>query len=243
MIRCLIIDDEPQARKLLATYISEINDFEVVATLSNALVAYQLLKDESIDLVFLDINMPKLNGIEFLKTLANPPLVILTTAYSEYALEGYDLNIVDYLLKPISLKRLIISIEKAKLRLKQNYSVPISQNLSNKEFFFIKVDGKMVRILLEEVLYIEGMQNYVNFYMVTEQNYITFSKMKIMENELGHQNFLRVHKSFIINTQLIKEIKGNVIVLESRKVIKEIPIGLQFKNAVLDFIYTNGISK
>lgn len=242
MIRCLIVDDEPQARKLLTTYLSEITGFEIVGVFQNAILAYEFLKSNPVDLLFLDVQMPKLSGIEFLKTLKDPPLVILTTAFSDYALEGYDLSIVDYLLKPISFHRFIKAVDKVKQRMENGNFLRLDDSLPTKKFVFIKVNGKMVRMQINEIVYVEGMQNYVNIFLLNGQNYITFSKMKFMEQELNSSGFLRVHKSYLIQTSFIKEIKGNVIVLDYEDNCKEIPIGLQFKNKIAEYVRSNGLS-
>ncbi|KAA9356428.1 response regulator transcription factor [Larkinella humicola] len=228
-IHCLIVDDEPIARDIIQTYCSHFPNLKVVASCSNALEAKAELQKQPIDLLFLDINMPVLNGISFLKTLRNQPQVIFTTAYKEYAVDAFDLSAIDYLLKPFSLERFMVAVDKALERLQPN---PVSiQEITEKnteDYLFVKTDGKIYKIFYSDLLYAEASGNYTK--IITMQNTIlpgmTFSSL---EELLPKSRFLRVHRSFLINKSKITHIEGNRIFIGKN----EIPIGSNYRDGFL----------
>lgn len=209
----LIVDDEPLARNGMADYVAQVDFLQVVATAEDALEALQIIRKQSVDLILLDVNMPKLSGIDFLKMLDNPPLVILTTAYPSFALEGYQLNVLDYLVKPITFPRFLISMMKAKKQYDLLQKQPTKPTPTNEsQHFFIKSDGKVEKILHRELLFIESMQNYVQLY--TERGkFTTLLTLKSVADELPEPRFMRVHKSFIANLEKVLTIDGNQLVI------------------------------
>ncbi len=232
MIHCLIIDDEPLAIEVLETHLSHFDDLHLVGKCSNAMEANKLLEKEQIDLMFLDIHMPKISGIEFLKTLKNPPLVILTTAHQEFAMEGYELDVIDYLLKPISLKRLMKAISKVKERVE--ISIPSSQPKNN-DYFFVKADKKLLRINYDDIIYIEGLKDYVMIHLKSKR-VVTLQTMKHLEEHLKAYHFTRVHRSFIVNTNKISAISGQMLELLLPSGVKLIPIGKNYRDKLIELI-------
>ncbi|MEM8527792.1 MAG: LytTR family DNA-binding domain-containing protein [Bacteroidota bacterium] len=235
-IKCLVVDDEPLAARLIGKHIQQILQLELVASCWNALEAFEILKREQIDLIFLDIQMPVLNGIEFVKSLPNPPSVIFTTAYRDYAVESYELEVVDYLLKPITFTRFFKSINKYLSRLEQKQSpvsVPVAKNTSPSEtedFIYVNTNRKYVKVLFREVLYIESLKDYVRIH--TENQRIT-TKNKISELVEKLPNyFLRVHRSFVVNTRQISAYTVNNIEIGEA----EIPIGGSYKKELMAFL-------
>ena len=212
MIRCIIIDDEPLALNILETYIQRVSYLSLVAKCSsitkceNEVDAYDLLLNQSIDLIFCDIEMPGITGIEFIKSLKNIPCVIFTTAYWEYALEGFNLDVVDYLLKPVSFDRFLKAVNKAKSILNQQPTQNIHDHL------FVKEDYKLVKINHTDIFYIEAMKDYVKIY-TTDKTIVTHITMKRLEETLPADKFYRTHKSYIVKFDAIKSIDGNVIEL------------------------------
>lgn len=222
-MKCLIVDDEPQARKLLQTYLLSIPGCTITKVCRNAVEAYEVLQTEAIDALFLDIKMPIITGTDFLRSLKNPPLVVFTTAYDKYALEGYELNVVDYLLKPISLPRLLQAVEKIRSRLNEQKAAT-----STADHIFIKQDQKLLKILFNDILYVEGLQNYVKIHLAG-QIIIAGYTMKAFEEMLPAQQFIRIHRSYIIYLRAIKSIKGNMVELGA----VSLPIGLSYKEGLL----------
>jgi DNA-binding LytR/AlgR family response regulator len=196
MMNCVIIDDEPLAREGLASYVREVDFLQLTGTCENPLELIKLLDHQSIDLIFLDIQMPKMNGIDFLKIMQKPPMVIITTAYPSYALEGFQLNVLDYLLKPITFDRFFKSANKAKdyHRLLNSSTQPGAQKAETGEnYFFIKCGNKYEKIYFDDILYVEGMQNYVTIF-TGKGKYITLLNLKSLEQNLDSKLFIRVHK-------------------------------------------------
>ncbi|MEE9363545.1 MAG: LytTR family DNA-binding domain-containing protein [Cellulophaga sp.] len=227
MIRFLIIDDEPIAHRIIEGYCNNLPHLEKAGNCYNAFEAMQLLNKQQIDVVFLDINMPKLSGFDFLKTLINPPKIIVTTAYKEYALEGYDLNISDYLLKPFSFERFVKAISKTITEASiSTRNTPVAPTVSGKQFY-IKGDKKQHQINTENILYIEAFGNYTKLYFKDEM-IVSHEKISDFESLLPQENFLRVHKSFIVALDKIKHIEGNQIIIESHT----IPIGQTYRNGI-----------
>jgi two-component system, LytTR family, response regulator len=226
-INCLVVDDEPIAREGLMEYIRQISFLNPVAQCKSAVEAAVQMKKEDIDLIFLDIQMPRITGIEFLKALVNPPLVIFTTAYPEYALEGFELDVIDYLLKPISLPRFLKAVEKA-----QSYLSARKREISvTDDFFFIKCNGRIERIMIGEVVYIEAMSNYVIIHTPSKKfiTYITFSGI---EEQLPSGRFVRIHKSYMVAIPAIQTIEGNEVVTG----IDRLPISKIYRSNVMQKI-------
>jgi DNA-binding LytR/AlgR family response regulator len=223
-INCIIIDDEPLARKGLKEYVADVDFLHLAGEFDSPLKAAELLSKKRADLLFLDIQMPKITGIEFLKTLNHPPPVIFTTAYPQYALEGFDLNALDYLVKPVSFDRFL----KAVLKAKEYYELR-NQNTEKTDYFFIKSDNKLVKIFFNEVLFIEALQNYVVVQTITKK-FITYLTFKSVEEYLPAENFLKTHKSFIVAIDKIGSIEGN----EIRIAHYSIPISRNEKEQVME---------
>jgi len=215
MIKALIIDDEPLAHEIIKKYAGDLKTIEIVGSCNDALEAIPILNTQTIDLLFLDINMPLLSGIEFLKTMKAPPLVILTTAYTEYALQGYELNVLDYLVKPFSLSRFLISIQKAEHQLALHKTVEVEEK---NQSMFIKSNKKIVQIKFNEVNYVEGLGDYIKIY-TDKTHFITNLSMKKMEDALPSNDFLRIHKSHIVNLQKISAIDGNMVEVGAKKLM------------------------
>lgn len=230
MTRYLIVDDEPIAHRIIERYCNDLPHLEHAGDCYDALEAMQFLSQESVDLMFLDINMPKLKGFDFLKTLANPPKVIVTTAYKEFALEGYELNVSDYLLKPFSFERFVKAINKAvgmgtpAPTPVQQVTPSISPAPSGKQRLFLKGDKKHHQVAFSDILFVEAFGNYAKVYLENEM-IVTHEKLSTFEQLLPSEEFIRVHKSFIISVDRINLIEGNRI-----KIIDhEIPIGQVYK--------------
>lgn len=223
-LNCMIVDDEPIARAILTRYCQQLSYMKVVAEAGNALEAKAFLqKVEPVDLIFLDINMPVLDGLSFLKTLRQPPAIIFTTAYREYALDAFDLAATDYLLKPISLERFIVAVDKV-LGNGQQAAVQDGAEAGGENYLFIKSDGKIFRVLFDEILYAEASGNYTRIAMVS-QALLPSMSFSAFEELLPLAQFIRVHRSFIVNKSKIQHIEGNRVFVGE----KEIPIGLNYK--------------
>ncbi|HKP32081.1 MAG TPA: LytTR family DNA-binding domain-containing protein, partial [Chitinophagaceae bacterium] len=207
-LNCIIIDDEPLARKGLVEYIEDVDFLHLAGEFDNPLKATSTLNDQTIHLIFLDIQMPKLSGIEFLKSLSHPPLIIFTTAYPQYAIEGFDLNVLDYLLKPISFDRFLKAAMKAKdvINLKQ----PVAQVATQEDYIFIKSDNKLVKIFYNDILFVEALQNYVTI-VTSDKKHITYLTFKSVEESLPADQFIKVHKSYLVAASKIESIEGNQI--------------------------------
>lgn len=235
MIKTIIVDDEPLALDVLEAYVSKMPNLQLVARCENAFEANEALQNHKIDLMFLDIQMPQLNGIEFLKSLANPPAVIFTTAYSEYAVEGFELNAVDYLVKPISMDRFMKAVNKAAEVMVRKSESPLQQEEANDNFFFVKADKKLVKIVFDDIVYIEGLKDYV---IIKNENsrVITLQTMKSLEDKLPAQIFKRIHRSFIVNLNRILAVDGSVVEVMEKGQVKQLPIGKNYKDELLDLI-------
>jgi DNA-binding LytR/AlgR family response regulator len=225
-LKCLIIDDEPLARDVIENYLTNFSFIKLVAKCDNALIALDWIKKQKIDLVFLDVSMPFISGIEFIRTLKNPPAVILTTAHKEFALEGYELNVVDYLLKPISIERFLKAINKLNLDLPETPK-PVITNAMNDSFIYVKSEKKNVKILLKEILFIESLKDYIKIHTI-DKTIITQVPISTIEQRLP-DNFLRVHRSFIVAKDKISAYTQHDI--EIGKL--QIPIGRNYKTIVV----------
>ena len=228
--KCLIVDDEPIARQIVEIYCGHLPDMDVLASCDNALDAKYVLQNERVDILFLDINMPVLDGISFLKTLRHPPIIIFTTAYKEFALDAFDLAACDYLLKPFSLERFIIAVDKAKERLRPMMPMLVQQapEVLPEAYIFIKSDGKIFKILFEELLYAEASGNHIK--LITDKNTIVSTMtFTALEEQLPKTKFLRLHRSFIINKAKISHIEGNRVFIG----VLQLPIGANYREAFL----------
>ena len=219
-ISCIIIDDEPLARKGLREYIAEIDFLRLAGEFDMPLKATDLLNSDNIQLLFLDIQMPKISGLGFLKTLPHPPPVIFTTAYPQYALEGYELNALDYLVKPVSFERFL----KAALKAREYYEVrqkntasEISEPIASRDYFFVKADSKLVKIFFDDVLFIEALQNYVTIH-TKDRKYLTYLTFKSVEEYLPADRFIKTHKSYIVSLSKIDSIAGNEILIANHHI-------------------------
>jgi len=227
-INCLIIDDEPVARKVIREFVEEVDFLVVKGMCENPLEANNLLKSEHIDLLFLDIEMPKMSGLTFLKNLQNPPVAIMTTAYPEHALQGFELDVLDYLVKPISMERFLKATNKAR----DFFNHQHVRTTQEQDFFFVKCDQKIEKIMLKDLDYIEGLDNYVLIY-TKEKKRIVYLTLKAIEAYLPASSFIRVHKSYLVPLQSIVAVEGNQVVLYSNQ---KLPISKHYKDQVMEKI-------
>lgn len=231
-LRCLIVDDEPLAIEILQSYVERVDSLELVATCNNAVKAFDVLKKEKVDLLFLDIQMPKLTGIEFLKALNPAPKVVFTTAYREYAVESYELNVADYLLKPIAFDRFLMSINKVVEngnQLEKTETAPLINEESSDPFLFLKVDRKMVKVYLKDITYIESLKDYVRVKTANGKERVSLQKISYLEKKLPADYFQRVHKSFIVSVRKIDAFSSSAIEVGGT----EVPIGRSYKSEVM----------
>ncbi len=237
-IRCMIIDDEPLARKGLREYIGDVDFLELDSEFDNALAAIERLNSSAIDLLFLDIQMPRLDGLALLRSLANPPLVVLTTAYPEYALEGYELDVLDYLVKPIAFNRFVKAAVKAKAHISQHVKTNQPADTSGETYFFIRTEGRLQRIAYDDILFAEAMENYVVIH-TKEKKHIAYLTFKTMEESLPEQGFLKVHKSYIINLAKVDGIEAGSIIIGTQ----HIPISRSNKEEIINTILSGKLLK
>ncbi len=235
MIRCIAIDDEPLALKQISDYIAKTPDLSLVGQFESALDAFSFLKENEVDLMFVDINMPDLSGMDFVKSLNNPPGVIFTTAYSEYAIEGFRVDAIDYLLKPIGYSDFLKASERAEERLKTD-SVDIARVETNDDFLFIKSEYKILRIRLSDIKYIESMREYVRIHIENQKPIMTLLSMKKMEEFLPENDFMRVHRSYIVNLNRITTIERNRIIFDKDVYI---PVSDQYKPRFQEYLDKN----
>jgi two-component system LytT family response regulator len=238
MIRCIAIDDEPLALRQVKNYIERVEKLELVALCSNAIEAQELLKTEQVDLLFVDINMPDINGIDFVRGLTDPPLVIFTTAYSEYALEGFRLNAVDYLLKPFSFDDFSRAAEKAcslrelhRMRDERAASVStiesIDEATDNNDYISIKSDYKVNLVRYNDIIYIESVGEYIRLHLKDGSKLTTLFRLKNMETELPQKNFMRVHRSYIVNIDYVSSFARGKIYLSNGDYV---PISINYRD-------------
>ncbi len=233
-LRCLLIDDEPPALKVLQSHISNVNGLEIVALCRNAVEAMDILNEKQVDVIFIDIKMPKILGTEFLKSLSHPPKVVFVTAYREYALESYELDAVDYLMKPVSFERFLKAIGKVKRLMGQETVDQREELKANPEaFVYLKVDKNMLKILINEILYIESWKDYVKVFMTNGKNWLVKQSITSLENLLSEHKFLRVHRSYIISLNKLTGYNNLSVQLDA----KEIPIGRLYKQHVMEVIH------
>lgn len=228
-LKCLIVDDEPLAITIIEGYLKKIPHTEVVATFNSAIPVYEFLKQNHIDLLFLDVEMPNLTGIDFIRSLSNPPKVVLTTANKNYAIEGFDLNVNDYILKPVSFDRLLRSVNRIHEELSESKQLNKTEN--QEDFIYLKENKKMVRVYFKNILYLESLKDYVK--VVTScKTVLTKQLLSFFENELDSKKFLRIHRSFIVALEKI-----DAYTLSSVEIGQiEIPIGRKYKESVIEVL-------
>ncbi|MDY6868789.1 MAG: response regulator transcription factor [Chloroflexota bacterium] len=225
---CLIVDDEPLAQNILMRYLEQVKGFEVIGKCLDAVEAVNMLKTNRVDLIFLDIEMPKLDGLSFLKTLSSPPKVIITTAYREYALEGFELDVVDYLLKPISFDRFLKAINKISRRLDVENETHLPKEA---DYIYLRADNKMIQVPFSEIKYIQSLSNYVQIFR-EGKSIISYQKLSHLQKVLPSSKFLRVHRSYIIPVERITAYTSSYIEIEDQ----EIPLGGKYRDRVIDFL-------
>ncbi|HAS40984.1 MAG TPA: DNA-binding response regulator [Microscillaceae bacterium] len=233
-LKCLIVDDEPLAHEVIANFALSLQSIEVIGNCYNAFEAIDFLNETTLDLIFLDINMPKLKGLQFLRTLAHPPLIIVTTAYQEYAIESFELEVCDYLLKPYSFERFIKAVNRAvEFKKMKNKPVPppsettpvVEQTNTAQESVFLKSDKKVYQVYYQDILYLESLGSYVKFHL-KDQVIITLERLSNYEKSLPPSLFVRVHKSYIVNIKKIQVIEGNTVKINQL----DLPIGSVYKS-------------
>ncbi len=244
-LNCLIVDDEPLARKLLSDYVQKVPYLKLLRTCSGPMEALEFLRDNPVDLLFLDIQMPEITGLTLLKILQKKPWVILTTAYSEYALESYDLDVVDYLLKPITLERFLKAMEKINQRMQRIVNqqlpseevapLPVATEVSP-AYIFVKDGTKLVKVKLSEIMYVEGMKDYVAIH-TPQQRIVTLQRLKAMEEQLPESQFIRIHNSYIVALEWLDSIHKEKVKVGSAL----LPISDSYRKSFKDFIEKNHI--
>lgn len=217
-ISCIIVEDEPLAVKVLADYVAQVPFLELKSTFKDAILATEYLRDHSVDLIFLDIHLPKLKGMAFLKTLTNPPAVIITTAYHQYAVEGFNLNVTDYLLKPIEFDRFLVAVNKVKTR---------QTDVGEKEHLFINVQKKKVKILFSEIVYIESQREYIKI-VTTKKEFISKMGTQEIEELLPASEFKRIHRSFIVSVKKIESYTAEMVEVNG----VSIPVGRGYRDVI-----------
>lgn len=227
-MKCMIVEDETLAQEVIQNHLKHLEQLQLVAVCSNIPEAIEVLRTQEIDLMFLDIQLPGSSGLHFLKTFPDPPLVIITTAYAEYALESYEFNVIDYLLKPISFQRFVKAIQKVSDRILT--AKPVKENILP-EYIFVKSNNRFFKVNFSEIVYIEGMKDYLKIY-TSHATLVTHQTMSDMEKLLPARQFTRVHKSYIVALQYIKTIYGNTIELSKTT----IPVGSNYKEKLMGYV-------
>jgi two-component system, LytTR family, response regulator len=228
-LRCLIVEDEPLARDIISRYVQQTPMLQLSGECGNAIQAFTFLRQQPVDLLFLDIRMPQLNGNDFLKALQNPPKVIFTTAYSEYALESYELNAIDYLMKPITFERFLKAVNKTSETAgsRNDYRLPAGEK-STESFVYFRADRKMIKVMLQDILYVESMKDYVKIF-TRQETIVSRQSISSVEAMLPAKEFTRTHRSFIVSLKNIKSFTPELIEINAT----EIPIGKIYRNSVL----------
>jgi DNA-binding LytR/AlgR family response regulator len=234
-LHCLLIDDEPPALKVLESHISQINGLEIAAQCKNAIEALDVLHRKTVDVIFLDIKMPKILGTEFLKSLSHPPKVIFVTAYRDYAVEGYELDAVDYLVKPVSFERFVKAIIRLRKAMGQEtINQKDEYKAKDEAFVYLKVDKNMQKIIIDEIIYIESWKDYIKLFLTSGKSLLAKQSISAMENLLSEYRFLRVHRSYMVSVNKISSYNGLSVQVQST----EIPIGRLYKQAVMERLNT-----
>lgn len=241
MMRCIAIDDEPLALSIVESFCKKIPSIELVATAADGIQAVEIIKKEHIDLIFIDINMPHMTGIEVVKILENPPMVIFTTAYQNYALTGYELSAIDYLVKPFSFDRFFKAVNKAQKQLDlingaaiESSQVVLQTATPNDDYLMVKSDYSVVKVMYSSINYVEGLKDYVKLY-TDDKNIVTKSTMKNIEERLTSSHFMRTHKSIIVNLDKIECFENNHIIIKG----KQLPLGQQYKEQFSAYLDKN----
>jgi DNA-binding LytR/AlgR family response regulator len=230
-IKCIIIDDEPLAAEVIENYLKEFSNVEHVGSFTNPLEALELIESGEIEAVFIDINMPKMNGLEFIQSIEAKPSFVITTAYREYAVESYDLDVLDYLVKPIPFNRFLKSINKLSLKFNADRSMENAHDSAEKSFIFLKVDKKLVRIKYDDIHFIESLKDYIKVF-TSEGDFLAHKSLTSITEELPKSKFLRIHRSFTVSLDKIDALEGNSVLLKG----KRIPIGRKYVNHAKDVI-------
>ena len=240
MIKCVAIDDEPLALKQLAYYLEKVPFFELAACCRSAMDAMRKLESVEADVLFVDINMPDLNGLDFVRSLDRPPMVVFTTAYQEHALEGYRVNAIDYLLKPFGMADILRAAEKVKRQYDLVHAATLSP-VDEYDALFIRADYKVVRILVKEIVYVEGYGEYLRIYLERQDKpVVAYLRMKEMEERLGGYRFMRVHKSYIVNLHHITEINKSRVVIDCGA---DIPVGESYRERLQQYVAEKFLGK
>jgi two-component system, LytTR family, response regulator LytT len=234
-IRCIAIDDEPLALDIITGYIQQLSDLLLLDKFTNPVKAFNYLNSNTVDLIFVDIQMPDLTGLELVSKLENKPLIIFTTAYSEYAIDGFKVDAVDYLLKPVDFNEFQRAVAKARERILLQSNIQ-TQIKTNRDYLFIKSEYKLLRINFKDILYIQGMSEYVQIHLANKKPVMSLLSLKSLEVQLPENMFMRVHKSFIVNLEKIEAIERNEIVYDNGFTI---PVGVQYKSKFQEFIDKN----
>ena len=231
--RCLIVDDEPLARELIRGHILKLENFEIVAECDNAMKAMEALRNQTVDLMFLDIKMPQMTGIDFLKTLRRPPKVIITTAFSQYALDGFELDVVDYLMKPVTFERFFKSVNKYfQSGRAETVEVDGGNDTGEDPFIYVKENKKVIKIYMKEIHFIEGLNEYIRIH-TDNRRVVVKSSLQGIESKLPQEQFIRIHKSYIVSIPRIRAFNATTIELENAK----LRIGRNYKNQVFSALH------
>jgi DNA-binding LytR/AlgR family response regulator len=237
-IRCIVVDDEPLARKGMLEYIGHVDFLNVVGVFENAQQVYAMLNEVETDLMFLDVEMPKLSGIDFLRSLKHAPMVIITTAYQEYALEGYELDVVDYLVKPVSLPRFLKAVNKAKDLFRSQQAPAYESAGEINDHFFVKENSRFIKVHYRDVLFAEALQNYVAIHL-HDRKLITYITMAILEKQFPSSQFMRIHKSYIVALSRIESMEGNMVTIGKTS----IPVSRNMKDELMQKVVESRLLK
>lgn len=237
IISCIVVDDEPVARKGISNYVEQTPFLSLTGSCKSALETNELLHQHPVDLLFLDIQMPDITGTEFIRSLDHPPAVIFTTAYREYAIEGFELNALDYLVKPISFQRFLKAANKA-LSFFEMHRQLVQPNAQEAQYFFIKSDGQFIKIKLEDVLYFESEKDYVFIY-TEHKRYLALLSLKQLEKELPAEKFMRIHRSFVVSLEKVEMVEGNQVVIKN----KRIPVSRSLHDTVFNTLIAGRLWK
>lgn len=235
--KCIVVDDEPLAIEVIENHLSKFEDFEIVAKCNNAVAAFEIIRKKQIDLIFLDIQLPKITGVDFLKSLRHPPKVIFTTAYRDYAIDAFELDVIDYLLKPISFERFLQAINKfyevsgRDLTIYNNHE---TVSISSEPYTYIKADKKMYKVYLKDIIYIEALKDYAKI-ICEKKSLVTKFPISAFEEKLPEEQFIRIHRSYIVSVAKIEAFNSTEIDIADR----QLPIGRSYKNQVLKVLNIN----
>lgn len=235
-IKCIIIDDEPLAAEVIATHLSEFSNMELIGTFTNPMEALRTIESGGVDAVFIDINMPKMNGLDFIESLESTPYFIITTAYREYAVESFDLDVLDYLVKPVPFARFLKSMNKLSQKFLSDKSTELSAQAMEKSFIFLKVDKKLIKIKFEDINYIESLKDYIKVF-TKSGDYLAHKSLSAITEEIPKNQFLRLHRSFTVALDKIQALEGNSVLVTG----KRIPIGRKYINHAKDVILNTSI--